>query len=81
VALRIVELENKMGPVTRAELNAVINAFARTLARYVPDEKLDEAEAFVRSQLGVAVADGTTAKRASRVCYRRPRRRCLTPSR
>jgi len=32
----------------------VINAFARTLARYVADDKLDEAEAFVRSQLGLA---------------------------
>jgi len=35
----------------------VINAFARTLARYVPDDKLDEAEAFVRSDLGLAGLD------------------------
>ena len=46
-----------MGPVTRAELNAVINAVARTLARYVPDEKLDEAEAFMRSELGLGGLD------------------------
>jgi len=36
---------------------AVIYAFARTLARYVPDDKLDEAEAFVRSELGLADLD------------------------
>jgi hypothetical protein len=53
VAQRIVELENKMGPVTRAELDAVINAFARTLARFVPDDRLGEAAVFMRSELGV----------------------------
>ena len=42
VAQRIVEIEGKLGPVTRAELDAVINAFARTLARFVPDERLTE---------------------------------------
>jgi len=45
--------KTSMSPVTRAELDAVINAFARTLARYVPDEKLDEAEAFMRGELGL----------------------------
>jgi len=40
--------------VTRAELDAVINAFARTLARYVADDKLDEAEAFMCGELGLA---------------------------
>jgi hypothetical protein len=46
VALRIVELENKKGPVTRAELDAVVNTFARARARYVPAEKLDETDRF-----------------------------------
>jgi len=49
----VLDLELRFPVVTRAELDAVINAFAHTLARYVPDDKLDEAEAFVRGELGV----------------------------
>jgi len=49
----VLDLELHFPAVTRAELDAVTNAFARTLARYVPDAKLDEAEAFVRGELGV----------------------------
>jgi len=52
-----VEIQGKLGLVTRAELDAVINAFALTLARYVPDEKLDEAEAFMRSELALGGLD------------------------
>ena len=56
--------KTRMSPVTRAELEAVTNAFARTLARYVPAEKLDEAEAFMRSELGLV---GGNLRRASLV--------------
>jgi len=60
VAQRIVGIEGKLGPVTRAELDAVINAVARMLARFVPDERLTEAQ--LRSELGLAGLDSVVLR-------------------
>jgi hypothetical protein len=47
-------LELHFPAISSAELNAMINAFARPLAQYIPAEKLDEVEAFTRSERGFA---------------------------
>jgi len=62
VARRIVDLEGKIGPVTRAELEAVINAFARTLARYVPETSSKKPKPSRGASLPLPAGDETTAK-------------------
>jgi uncharacterized protein with PIN domain len=50
VAERVLSLEQKRGPVTRAEFEAFRHAFTRTLIQFVPAEQRAAAEAFCRSE-------------------------------